>query len=394
MNRSWSVADNIGVTKYKERHKLKEAVERIAAANQLAADRLSPMTFPKTLDEAFHNKTVLVTGGTGSIGREIVRQVLNYGPRVVRVYSRNEYNQYMMRKDFNDRPDLRFMIGDVRDRERLMRACEDVEVLFHASALKHVEVCEYNPFEAVKTNVSGTQNVVEAALDYNMELLVGISTDKAVSPTNTMGATKLLSERVVLAANKYKGDRRTRFTVIRFGNVLASRGSAIPRFIQQIRDGGPVTLTHRDMRRFFMSIPQAVELALTASLKSRGGDIYILKMPVLRIADLISALVEIYAPRFGRQPAEIEVKEIGLLPGEKLYESLMTPEEALYASEFESYYQVEPLRAVDQQRLAHPPAGYDSAAEPLLSKNEIIQMLAGQGLVEVFLAALPETVGE
>jgi FlaA1/EpsC-like NDP-sugar epimerase len=379
------------VTKYKERHKLKEAAVRIAAANQLAADRLSPMTFPKSLDAAFHNKTVLVTGGTGSIGREIVRQVLTYNPRVVRVYSRNEHNQYVMRKDFAERPDLRFMIGDVRDRDRLMRACEDVEVVFHASALKHVEVCEYNPFEAVKTNVSGTQNVIEAALDYNMELVVGISTDKAVSPTNTMGATKLLAERVILSAGQYKGDRRTRFCVIRFGNVLASRGSAIPLFIKQIRDGGPVTLTHPEMRRFFMSIPQAVELALTASLEARGGEAFVLKMPVLRIADLIAALIRIYAPRFNRRPADIEVQEIGLLPGEKLYESLMTPEEALYATELEQFYRVEPLRRIERSRLEKAPTGYDSAAQHLLSVDEIVDMLQNHGLVEVFLEALPES---
>ena len=378
------------MTKYKERHKLKEAAERIAAANQLAADRLSPMTFPKSLEEAFHNKAILVTGGTGSIGREIVSQVLEYQPRVVRVLSRNEYNQYQMRRDFGDRPDLRFLVGDVRERERMLRACEDVEVVFHAGALKHVEICEYNPFEAVKTNVIGTQNIVEAALDYNMELVVGISTDKAVSPTNTMGATKLLGERVILTASQYKGDRRTRFCVIRFGNVLASRGSAIPLFIQQIRDGGPVTLTHQDMRRFFMSIPQAVELALRGSLESRGGEIFILKMPVLRISDLIRALIEIYAPRFNRKPADIAIKEIGLLPGEKLYEELMTSEEALHATEMDEFFKVEPLKTVDRARLDTPPAGYDSIDEPLLSVEEIIEMLQTHGLVEVFLEALPE----
>jgi len=378
------------VTKYKERHKLKEAAERIAAANQLAADRLSPMTFPKSLEEAFHNKAILVTGGTGSIGREIVSQVLEYQPRVVRVLSRNEYNQYQMRRDFGDRPDLRFLVGDVRERERMLRACEDVEVVFHAGALKHVEICEYNPFEAVKTNVIGTQNVVEAALDYNMELVVGISTDKAVSPTNTMGATKLLGERVILSASQYKGDRRTRFCVIRFGNVLASRGSAIPLFIDQIRGGGPVTLTHRDARRFFMSIPQAVELALKASLDARGGEIYILKMPVLKISDLIQALIRIYAPRFGRKAEDIAVTEIGMLPGEKLFEALMTPEEALCATEHEDYYKVEPLKAMDRTGREGAPAGYDSAVEPLLSVDEIMDMLDNHGLVEVFLEALPQ----
>lgn len=375
--------------KYKDRHKLVEAAERIAAQNALASDRMSVMTFPKTLDEAFTGKTVLVTGGTGSIGREIVRQVLQHSPRVVRVYSRNEYNQYVMKKECGDRPDLRFLIGDVRDRERLMRACEDVEVIFHASALKHVEMCEYNPFEAVKTNVLGTQNVVDCALDYNMELLVGISTDKAVSPTNTMGATKLLAEREILSASQYKGDRRTRFCVIRFGNVLASRGSAIPLFIKQISQGGPVTLTHAGMRRFFMSIPQAVELSLKATLLARGGEIFILKMPVLSIGDLARALIRIYAPRYGFTPEQIVVKQIGLLPGEKLHEALMTPEEALHASEHADYYAVTPLKPLEPGAGGELPAGYDSLDQPLLGVDEIIALLENHGLVEVFAEAIP-----
>lgn len=378
-----AVADNIYVN-YKDRHKLVEAAQRVAAQNQLASDRMSAMTFPKSLDEAFTGKAVLVTGGTGSIGREIVRQVLAYKPRVVRVLSRNEYNQYVMHKEYGERADLRFLIGDVRDRERLMRACEDVQVVFHAAALKHVEMCEYNPFEAVKTNVLGTQNIVDCALDYNMELLVGISTDKAVSPTNTMGATKLLSERVILSAGHYKGDRRTRFCVIRFGNVLASRGSAIPLFIKQISQGGPVTLTHAEMRRFFMSIPQAVELSLKATLLARGGEIFILKMPVLNIGDLAQALIRIYAPRYGYRPEQIAVEEIGLLPGEKLYEALMTPEEARHASEQAEYYAVEPLKPLAPEAARQLPAGYDSLDQPLLSVAEIVKLLKHHGLVEVF----------
>jgi UDP-N-acetylglucosamine 4,6-dehydratase/5-epimerase len=382
-------ADNTDV-KYKDRHKLVEAAERIAAQNQLASDRMSVKSIPKSLNEAFGGKTVLVTGGTGSIGREIVRQVLKYKPERVRIFSRNEYNQYVMRKELSEYDSkLRFLIGDVRDRERLMRACEDVEVIFHASALKHVEMCEYNPFEAVKTNVLGTQNVVDCALDYNMELLVGISTDKAVSPTNTMGATKLLAERVILSASQYMGDRRTRFCVIRFGNVLASRGSAIPLFIKQISQGGPVTLTHAGMRRFFMSIPQAVELSLKATLLAHGGEIFILKMPVLSIGDLAQALIKIYAPRFGFKPQQIAVEQIGLLPGEKLYEALMTPEEARHASEHADYYAVEALKPLGAAAVQELPAGYDSLDQPLLGVDDIVALLENHGLVEVFMEAIP-----
>jgi FlaA1/EpsC-like NDP-sugar epimerase len=373
--------------KYKDRHKLAEAAERVAASNQLASGRFSPMEFPRSLEEAIGGKTILVTGGTGSIGREIVFQLLDYKPRVVRVLSRNEYHQYRMKEEcaerFGRNAPLRFLLGDVRDKERLLRACEDVELLFHAAALKHVPLCEFNPFEAVKTNVLGTQHAVEAALDYNMALFVGISTDKAVSPTNTMGATKLLAERLVLSAGQYKGDRRTRFCVVRFGNVLASRGSAIPRFVSQIRSGGPVTLTHQDMRRFFMSIPQAVELALKAALASRGGEVFILKMPALSINDLIAALIEIYAPRFGHRPESIGIRQIGLLPGEKLNESLMTPEEALQAEEQDQFYIVRPL---DTSRSDAPhPAGYNSELATLLSRGEIASLLQQHNLVEAFL---------
>lgn len=365
-----------------------ERRREVEEANKAASGRINPMSIPRSLEEALGNRTVLVTGGTGSIGREIVSQVLRYKPRVVRILSRNEYNQYAMRRELGERGDLRYLIGDVRDRDRLMRACEGVDVIFHASALKHVAICEYNPFEAVKTNVIGTQNIVEAALNYNMELLVGISTDKAVSPTNTMGATKLLAERMILSASQYKGDRRTRFGVIRFGNVLASRGSAIPMFIEQIRSGGPLTITHPQMRRFFMSIPEAVELALRASLSARSGEIFILKMPVMRILDLAEALIRIYAPKFGYRPQDIEIREIGLLPGEKLYEALMTPEEGLHATEFGDHFMVEPLSPPDPGKLRLDNTGYDSESQELLEVDGIIELLQSRGLIEQFLAEM------
>ena len=283
---------------------------------------------------ALASKTILVTGGTGSIGREIVRQVLDQQPHAVRVLSRNEYNQYVMRKELSA-PNLRFLLGDVRDRERLMRACEDVDIIFHAAALKHVELCEYNPFEAVKTNVMGAQNVVDCALASGVQQVVGISTDKAVAPVNTMGATKLLAEKIILSANQYKGAHDTRFSVIRFGNVVSSNGSVLPLFRQQIRDGLPLTLTHPDARRFFMSIPQAVELALKAAGSSTGGEIFILKMPVFRMGDVAAAMM--------RAHGETTITTIGLLPGEKLHEALMTPEEAYCATNGGDMWVLHPL---------------------------------------------------
>lgn len=320
-------------------------------------------------------KTVLVTGGTGSIGRELVRHVLDCTPAVVRVLSRNEFNQYRMAQEFGSEKNIRFLLGDVREHDRVIRAVEGVDVIFHAAALKHVHACEYNPFEAVKTNVVGTQNLIEAAMQHNVGKMISISTDKAVSPTNTMGATKLLAERLVLAANLYKGERKSAFSVVRFGNVLASRGSVIPFFIRQIKTGGPVTLTHPKMRRFFMSIPEAVELVLNAGAITQGGEIYILKMPVVVIKDLIDVLIETYAPVFGTSPEKVEVKITGLRPGEKIQEELMTAEELQASSETGRFYVV-PAELEPPVRNGGPePLGYGTLSQPALTKPEIREIV-------------------
>ncbi len=333
-------------------------------------------------------KRILVTGGTGSIGREIVHQLRQFNPAAIRVFSRNEHNQYLMAKEYAGCENVRFFIGDVRDRQRLMLAAEDVDIIFHAAAMKHVSACEYNPFEAVKTNVLGTQNVVDAAMEYNIERLIAVSTDKAVSPTNTMGATKLLAERLVTSAANYKGSRQTVFTVVRFGNVLASHGSALPLFVRQIRQGTPVTLTHPEMRRFFMSIPDAVRLCFKAAERSEGGDIFILKMPVMKITDLIDVLIEELAPRFGREPASISVEEIGLFPGEKVYEELMTPEEMMNAVEHQDYFRLEPAtRPRVNGYLEHPFEGYSAKSLDPLAPDAIREMLNGGGLLEELIQA-------
>lgn len=332
------------------------------------------------MQEFYEGKRILVTGGTGSVGREVVRQSLACGAAVVRVFSRGEHSQYRMQQEFRDHgARLRFLVGDVRDAARVALAVDGVDAVFHAAALKHVPVCEYNPFEAVKTNVMGTQNLIDACMAAGVERMITVSTDKAVSPINTMGATKLLAERLTAAANLYKGGREVRFASVRFGNVLGSRGSVVPQFARQIRDGGPVTVTHPDMTRFFMSVPQAVALVLEAGRAMRGGEVFILKMPVFRIPDLVDILIEELAPRFGKDPGSIGKTTVGLRAGERLYEELMTQDEALFVQETPSMYVLEqgaPRRGADTAR------PYRSAEQPPVSKEQLRDFILKERLLE------------
>lgn len=278
-----------------------------------------------------------MTGSAGSIGSQIVSHLFEMEPEVIRIFDNNETGLFELEQKFGSDM-IRPLVGDVRDIERLKRAVEDVDIVFHAAALKHVPLCEYNPFEAVKTNVYGTQNVIEACLDEEVEKFILISTDKAVNPVNVMGATKLLAERLTTSANLYKGGRRTAFSVVRFGNVLNSRGSILHVLREQIKNGGPVTLTDEEMTRFIMSIDSAVELVLTAAYHAAGGEVFILKMPSVRIPDLVDVVVEELAPRYGYRPEDIEVEITERRRGEKLFEELMTPEEELKSRETEDMY--------------------------------------------------------
>lgn len=275
----------------------------------------------------YEDKVILVTGGAGSIGSHIVRRVLELEPEAVRVLDNNETGLYDLERDIQS-PKIRPLVGDVRDEDRLRRALEGVNIVFHAAALKHVPLCEFNPFDAVKTNVLGTQNLMDASLDKEVDKVILISTDKAVNPTNVMGATKLLAERLTISSNYYKGNRKTVFSCVRFGNVLNSRGSVVPLFKKQIEQGGDVHLTDPEMTRFVMSIPRAVDLILRAAEIAEGGEIFILKMPVIRIRDLAEVMIREMAPQYGIDPANLEIKITGIRPGEKLHEQLMTEEES------------------------------------------------------------------
>jgi UDP-N-acetylglucosamine 4,6-dehydratase len=296
------------------------------------------------------DKTVLVTGGTGSIGSEIVRQLLTTRAKQIRVFSRDEHKQHELRHELPQDKRLRFLIGDIRDKERLNFAFKGVDLCFHAAALKHVPVCEYNPFEAVKTNIIGTQNVIDASLANNIEKVLAISTDKAADPASVLGASKLMMERLVTAANATVGPHKTRFASVRFGNVMHSRGSVVELWRKQIAAKGPVTVTDERATRFFMEIPEAVRLVFSALEHMQGGEIFVLKMkPAKRVVDFAK---EFIARKNGGK--KIAIKLIGLRAGEKLHETLMTEDESEHAIELNDMFVILPAATgVDMPKIAY-----------------------------------------
>lgn len=331
----------------------------------------------------FEGKTILVTGGVGSIGSELVRKVIEHDPGAVRIIDNNETGLFNLEEELQSKK-IRLLVGDIRDKERLKRAIEGVDIVFHAAALKHVPLCEHNPSEAVKTNIIGTQNLIDVAMDEEVEKLITISTDKAVNPVNVMGATKLLTEKLTVSANFYKGKRKTAFSCVRFGNVLDTRGSVIPLFRKQIQNGGPLTITNSDMTRFMMSIPKAVELVLKAAEMAEDGEIFILKMPALRIGDLAEVMVEGLAPKYGYDPDEIEIRTIGKRAGEKIYEELMTEDETENVYESKEMFVILPQTFDITSKMSYKLPDnfkktqkkvYSSNGVKLLTKEEIISLL-------------------
>jgi FlaA1/EpsC-like NDP-sugar epimerase len=285
----------------------------------------------------YENKRVLVTGGAGSIGSALVKRILEYNPKTIRVLDINETGLFNLLHELQS-DKIRLLVGDIRDKDRLKRAVEDIDIVFHAAALKHVPLCELNPFEAIQTNVLGTKNLLEVAVDEEIDKFITISTDKAVSPINVLGASKLLAERLTVSANLYKGKRKTIFSCVRFGNVLNSQGSVLPVFRNQIKKGGPVKVTDEGMTRFVMSIEKATELVLKAAQISEGGEIFILKMSALSIKDLAKVAIEEMAPKYGYTPKDIKIENIGKRHGEKMYEELMNEDEAEIVRESEDMF--------------------------------------------------------
>ena len=267
----------------------------------------------------FENKKILITGGTGSLGTALATRLLTTDVDTVRIFSRDELKQSQMESHFNDKR-LRFLIGDVRDKERLEKAVEGIDIVIHTAALKQVPVIEYNPFEGIKTNVQGAQNLVEACLNKNVEFALAIGTDKAVSPFNTYGATKLLMERLFVSANYYKGDHKTKFSCVRYGNVLGSRGSIIPKFIEQIISGNKITVTDPNMTRFTITMNQALDLIFRVIKNGHGGDVHIPKLDAYRVGDIKDALLDL-------MNSKNEEERIPVRIGEKLHEVLINEHE-------------------------------------------------------------------
>ena len=281
-----------------------------------------------------NDKTILITGGTGSFGHKFVEMVFRqYKPKKVIIYSRDEFKQDLMRKEFKaHEKDLRFFIGDVRDKERLYRAFDGVDYVIHAAAMKQVPACEYNPFEAIKTNIHGAQNVIDAALDKGVKKVVALSTDKAVNPINLYGGTKLVSDKLFISANAYSGGKGTRFAVVRYGNVAGSRGSVIPFFKQLIETGEKeLPITDFRMTRFWITLEQGVELVFKALEEAKGGETYISKIPSFKITDLAKAM-----------SSNVELKEVGIREGEKLHEVMITKDDSRTTYEYEKHYIIYP----------------------------------------------------
>lgn len=341
------------------------------------------------------DKRILITGACGTVGSELVRILLEseeYQPLEVIGIDNNESGLFFLDQRYLTDARARFFMADIRDPDKLKRAMQGVDVVFHAAALKHVVLCERSPFEAVQSNIHGVQNVIYAARDNDVERVIFTSSDKAVNPTNVMGTSKLMGERLMTAANSNARGEGTIFASTRFGNVLGSSGSVIPIFHKQIAKGGPVTLTHPDMTRFIMTVEQSARLVIDSTAVAKGGEVFITKMPVINIKDLAEVMIDELASEYGYEPKQIGMEDIGSKPGEKLYEELMSDEETRRSVELERYFAVLPaFRGVyrtisydyeDQiSEVVDDP--YVSAEQQILSKPELRDYLTQNELLNL-----------
>ncbi len=339
---------------------------------------------------AWKNKRILITGVCGSVGQELLRQVIKHEPVEIIGLDNNESDLFFIDETYRQYTSTHFFLGDLRDREKLQRVMRDIDIVLHAAALKHVILCEKSPTDAVQTNILGVQNIIDAAHANNVERVLFTSSDKAVNPTNVMGTSKLMGERLMTAANALRKGDGPIFASTRFGNVLGSRGSVIPLFNQQIAKGGPVTLTDPLMTRFIMTLQEAVKLVMDSTFLACGGEVFVTKMPVVRIADLAKVMIEELAPRHGYTPDEIEVKVIGSKPGEKLYEELLNDEETRRTVELPRFFVVQPAfkavyKTIDyvypKMRQAGVDRPYNSSVEPAMTIPKLQDFLLAHQLL-------------
>ncbi len=346
--------------------------------------------------QLFKNKRILITGAAGTVGRELTGQLMAFQPAELRLMDNNESEMFFLMEE-HPGEDRGCYLGDVRDYDKLHKLAAGVDIIFHAAALKHVILSEYNPFDVVQTNIIGVENVVRAAKAQGVGQVIFTSSDKAVNPTNVMGTSKLMGERLMTAANLLAHDGECFFSSTRFGNVIGSRGSVVPLFLSQIRKGGPVTVTDRRMSRFVMSISEAARLVLESAARAKGGEVFITKMPVIKIIDLAEVMIELVAPKYGFDPAGIGIELIGSKPGEKLFEELMSEEEVNRAVELEDMFVVTPaFRSIYSQidytyPTASQPCGdsYVSSKEAPMTKDQLRQYLLDREVLDTMDGSLP-----
>ncbi|RZT23157.1 polysaccharide biosynthesis protein [Fictibacillus halophilus] len=325
------------------------------------------------------NKRILITGGTGSWGHELVKQLLPKGPKEIIILSRNEASQVAMQRQFDYNPKLTFMIGDIRDKDSLMRASEGVDYIYHLAALKHVPICELQPYEALKSNIQGTQNVIETAIHHKVTKVIYISTDKAANPSNLYGMTKAIGEKLIIHANLLS--KHTRFVCVRGGNVLGTNGSVIHVFKSQIEKKGQVGITDFEMTRFFLTLEEAISLLFKATFESVGGEIFVMKMPTCKITDLAQVLIDASGKK------GITMVELGKRPGEKLHEILLSEYESATTVYYDNEYFVI-LPTIDIEGLNQHYSAYEkvelesySSEKDLMTKEEIYTMLTEGGFL-------------
>jgi FlaA1/EpsC-like NDP-sugar epimerase len=344
----------------------------------------------RIMKDFYNGKKILILGAAGTVGREIVDQIIPFNLAELRLVDNNESDLFFLMEEYRDR-DVYCFLGDVRDRDKLENLSKDIDIIIHSAAFKHVILSEYNPFDVVQTNIIGVENTIRAASACNVKQLLFTSSDKAVNPTNVMGTSKLMGERLITAANAIKQDSNTIFSSTRFGNVLGSRGSVVPLFIKQIKNGGPVTVTDHRMTRFVMTIEESARLVLQSVSIAKGGEVFVTKMPVIRITDLAEVMIKLLAPKYEQIPSDIEIVNVGAKAGEKLYEELMSDEEVYRSMELNDMFVVTPaFKSIYQSITYEYPdtistkleKSYVSKNEKALTKDELEHYLVKNRVLE------------